>query len=66
MTTSLLQYLLPSFLIQNVYALLAYDEEGYPVDEEDWDEELDDDLEDDDEDDSYELSDDEDDEDEWE
>lgn len=68
MTTSLLQFLFPSFLNYSIYTLLAYDEEGYPVDEDDWDEGFEDDLdEDDDDDDSYEFSDeDEDDEPEWE
>lgn len=66
MTLSLLQYLFPSLLVQNVYTLLAYDEQGYPVDEEEWDEELEDDLEEDEELEDDLEEDEEDEEDEWE
>ena len=66
MTTSLLLHVLPSFLIHNLYALVAYDEEGYPVDEEEWDEDLDEDFDEED-DDPYEFEDDDDDDDsDWE
>jgi hypothetical protein len=39
MTSLLLQYIVPSFFLNTLYALIAYDEDGYPIEEEKWDEE---------------------------
>ena len=56
MTISLSQNTLSLFLRNTLYALVAYDEDGYPVDDETWEDELEEeDEENDDEEDELNL-----------
>ena len=66
MTTTLLSYLNIQMIYANMFALVGFDEEGYPLEEDLWEEDEfgDDDLDDEDEDEDEDLDDE--DEDEWE